>query len=580
VTLQTSIGMIVPECSDRRILHRGKVKALPQNMENGRNITGFRSIRNRILIFSILVTLVPSIGMGWFWYDMTHRATTEKIEQKFVDSAAIVEREISLWLKECRYDLRVFANSFIVLDNLQAYYADGGKTDPASKKRQESHRRDIITYLTLIKGQFPAYRRLVVLDREGRMLAASDTPDADRPIVLPDGWQGRVDQAQYFSGEVVFAGDEATPLMPVGIPLHAPGNSISLGFLAVEVELGGLQPLLRAAVSLTSGVQEIVALLTMDGRTIHAVTSLEGGAGKAITPAQIAKLAETPRRLGWIDNGDEVGLVGLVSRFNELPWQLVIAENADAVFAGLLQARNRIILITALLTIAIGGTATIIAGQINIPLESLTDGVLRVADGDLDVAVPVHRKDELGLVSGMFNEMVGRLKDNQVKLEQLATTDPLTGLANRKQIMADLTFHREYYRRYGTEFSILMMDIDHFKQVNDSYGHLAGDAVLVQLAQIFRDSLRVLDCAGRYGGEEFLIILGRTECHQAVQVAERLRLSVAQHVFVHGDLQLRATISVGVTGMRAEDGGTDLIDRADRALYEAKTGGRNQVVAG
>jgi diguanylate cyclase (GGDEF)-like protein len=556
------------------------MNTLPQPMENGRNINGLRSIRNRILIFSILVTLVPSIGMGWFWYDMTHRATTEKIEQKFVDLAAIVEREISLWLKECRYDLRVFANSFIVLDNLQAYYVDSGKTDPAGEKREDPHLQNIVTYLTLIKGQFPAYRRLVVLDRDGRMLAASDSQDSDRSIVLPDDWQGQVDRSHYVSGEVVFAGDDAIPLLPVGIPLYAPDKSVHLGFLVVEVELGNLQPLLRAAVPLTSGVQGIVALLTMDGRTVQAAASPEGGAGQSITLSQVAKLAETPRRLGRIVNGDQVRLVGLVSRFSELPWQLVIAENADDVFAGLLQARNRIILITVLLTIAIGGTAMIMAGQIIIPLESLTDGVLRVADGDLDVAVPVHRKDELGLVSGMFNEMVGRLKDNQAKLEQLATTDPLTGLANRKQIMADLAFHREYHRRYGTDFSILMMDIDYFKQVNDSYGHLAGDAVLVQLAQIFRDTLRILDCAGRYGGEEFLVILGKTESHQAVQVAERLRLSVAQHVFVHENLSLRATISVGVTGMRAEDGSTDLIDRADKALYEAKTGGRNRVVLG
>jgi len=86
-------------------------------MDTQQKYQGFRSIRNRILFFSILVTLVPSFGMGWFWFDMTHKATTEKVKQKLVDSANIAEHEINLWFKERNYDLRVFANSFVVLDN-------------------------------------------------------------------------------------------------------------------------------------------------------------------------------------------------------------------------------------------------------------------------------------------------------------------------------------------------------------------------------------------------------------------------------------------------------------------------------
>ncbi|MDP3479481.1 MAG: GGDEF domain-containing protein, partial [Desulfoprunum sp.] len=186
-----------------------------------------------------------------------------------------------------------------------------------------------------------------------------------------------------------------------------------------------------------------------------------------------------------------------------------------------------------------------------------------------------------GIVGGMFNEMVRRLKEAQAKLELLATTDSLTGLANRKQIMADLTIHLEHYRRYGTDFSVLMIDIDYFKRINDSHGHLSGDAVLVQLAQIFRETLRSLDSAGRYGGEEFLVILGKTDVHQAVQTAERIRQATDQHVFVCGDVSLRATISIGVAGIQLEDNSsTELIGRADKALYEAKAGGRNRVELG
>jgi diguanylate cyclase (GGDEF)-like protein len=292
----------------------------------------------------------------------------------------------------------------------------------------------------------------------------------------------------------------------------------------------------------------------------------------------VLSLFKKPYRLHDFINDRKGRAVGLAGSFDDLPWDFVIAENYDKVFAGLLQARNRIILITILLTVIIGGTATIVARQLIIPLKALTNGVLRVAGGDLDVTVDILRNDELGIVARMFNEMVGRLKENQAKLEQLATTDSLTGLANRKQIMAEVALNFEHYRRYGTEFSILMVDIDFFKNVNDGHGHLAGDAVLIQLAEIFRETLRTLDKAGRYGGEEFLIILGKTDIHLALQIAERIRLAVEQHAFVYEDVSLHVSISGGAAGITRDDqDGVGLISRADRALYEAKAFGRNRI---
>ena len=92
-------------------------------MKIKQKIMGFRSIKNRILFFSILVTLIPSLGMGWFWYDLTHKATTEKVQKNLVNAVDIAERETNLWFKERNYDLHVFSNSFVVLDNLKQYRA-------------------------------------------------------------------------------------------------------------------------------------------------------------------------------------------------------------------------------------------------------------------------------------------------------------------------------------------------------------------------------------------------------------------------------------------------------------------------
>lgn len=550
-------------------------------MDNRQKKLGLRSIRNRILIFSILVTLLPSFGMGWFWFDITRKATTDKIEQKLIDSAGIAEREISLWFKERHYDLRVFANSFVVLENLNKYYWEDGQNSDDYEKKRRSDLKNIATYLALIKKQFTAYRRFLVLDRQGRILATSDAAVPDRSLLLPGDWKRRVESTRFFTGDVQFVGKDQIPLMPVGIPLFSGKDSSHLGFFVMEVELHGLLPLLTASLPRTGQATGTVALLAADGRPILTASPTGASSEKILALSQVAQLHETPLHLQEIVNSRGERLVGLLSIFSELSWQFVITENYYDVFAGVIEARNRIILITILLTIAIGGTATIVAGQIIIPLESLTDGVLRVAGGDLDVTVPIRRDDELGIVGGMFNEMVRRLKEDQTKLELLATTDSLTGLANRKQIMTDLSVHHEHYRRYGTDFSLLMIDIDYFKRINDSHGHQTGDAVLVQLARIFRETLRSLDSAGRYGGEEFLVILGQTDMHQAMQTAERIRQATDQHVFVCGDVSLRATISVGVAGIREEDhSSTELIGRADKALYEAKAGGRNRVVLG
>lgn len=549
-------------------------------MNNQQNTLGFWSIRNWILIFSILVTLIPSLGMGWFWYDLTHKATTEKVEKHLVNSADIAKRETSLWFKERNYDLHVFADSFVVLDNLSQYRAASRSKVPKEEIKTSSNLQKINTYLTLIRNQFTDYRRLLVLDCEGQIIAASDTSDQHRPVTLPDNWKSQIVRSRFFTGDAYFIEEDPSPMIVIGVPLFFGQDSTQLGFFIMEVRLQGLLPLLKASLPITDkGTNsETIILLKKDGRYILSTASPENHKETTRASVQVLGLFKNPHHLHDFVDDRNVRVVGLAISFDELPWGLLIAENYDDVFAGLTQARNQIILITFFLTIIIGGTATIIASQIIIPLKSLTNGVLRVAGGDLDVSINIHRNDELGIVTSMFNQMVCRLKKNQATLVQLATTDPLTGLANRKQIMADLATNFEHYRRYSSEFSILIIDIDYFKTVNDSHGHLVGDAVLVQLARILRETLRIVDSAGRYGGEEFLVILGKTGIDEGLQTAERIRQAVDQHVFICEDVSLHITISIGLTGAVAEDkNGVSLIGRADKALYEAKAAGRNRI---
>lgn len=166
------------------------------------------------------------------------------------------------------------------------------------------------------------------------------------------------------------------------------------------------------------------------------------------------------------------------------------------------------------------------------------------------------------------------------ELENLATTDGLTRLYNRRHFMdrAETEFDRS--RRYKRDMSVLLLDADHFKNINDSHGHEMGDRVLRILANACRQNLRQLDEIGRYGGEEFVMLLPETSVALAVETAERLRAAIEQlHIpSASGDIRLTASIGIA-TASEGTESVAALINDADRALYNAKRGGRNRVVA-
>jgi two-component system, cell cycle response regulator len=169
--------------------------------------------------------------------------------------------------------------------------------------------------------------------------------------------------------------------------------------------------------------------------------------------------------------------------------------------------------------------------------------------------------------------------DNR-RLEQLATTDALTRLPNRRAFLERLGAEFDRAQRYGKVITLLVIDADHFKGVNDAHGHLCGDRVLAQLASLLQSTVRTVDAVARYGGEEFVAVLPETRLDGAVIFAERLREAVERHSFSGPNgAPLSLTISIGVAAYPADgvNSSEDLIARADEALYRAKSGGRNQV---
>ncbi len=169
------------------------------------------------------------------------------------------------------------------------------------------------------------------------------------------------------------------------------------------------------------------------------------------------------------------------------------------------------------------------------------------------------------------------LKAVIAQADELAHTDTLTFLPNRRQIIGDLQREVIFSEHYGTPLSISMLDLDHFKKINDTYGHITGDEVLMNFAGVLRQPIRYPDTIGRYGGEVFLMILPHSPLNDASKFVERLCQHVRSTPIIHGENAFHLTISAGIAQYKAhEEGWRSFLDRADKALYQAKHSGRDQ----
>lgn len=188
---------------------------------------------------------------------------------------------------------------------------------------------------------------------------------------------------------------------------------------------------------------------------------------------------------------------------------------------------------------------------------------------------------ELARVEALLCRLIYPLRNGLKYREALshAHTDQLTQTGNRAALLDSLQRELELARRYATPLSVILLDVDHFKSINDNFGHDTGDAVLRSVAQSIKDSVRGSDILFRYGGEEFVILLSNTTKDGAVNLAERIRNTVEGTFCGVRDSGVRVTLSLGVATLISGETHLDLLRRADQAMYQAKRGGRNRVAA-
>ncbi|MGH7265012.1 MAG: sensor domain-containing diguanylate cyclase, partial [Candidatus Rokuibacteriota bacterium] len=378
--------------------------------------------------------------------------------------------------------------------------------------------------------------------------------------------------------------------MKIAVPVKTAGGQL-LGVIAGTLNFGAVETMLgRFALGETGKMY----LLREDGSVVI-------GSRPTAAPFPGTRLAaDTVRALFAreevaIDYADYTGqpVRGALKRVPRLDWGAVADIGRDEAYAQTDRVWNRTLLLVASLLVGMGVGAYLLGLTIVRPLGRLTAGAGRVSAGDLDVRLPVADRGEVGYLTRVFNHMVTRLREGRDELaasnaalsernrelRELSVTDGLTGLYNHKHLLETLATEVARCRRLKHPFSILMIDLDHFKEYNDTYGHLAGDAVLSRISALFKASIRNIDYAARYGGEEFCLLLPEVGIDGAMRAAERLRLRVAGEKFGPEDQPASVTISIGVAEFPEHGEGPEmLIASADAALYDAKRRGRNRVV--
>ncbi len=539
------------------------------------------SIKSKILVFALLATLIPSLTMGWLSYAQNKRSLTEKITEELRNVTSHTSREIDLWLKERFYDVRVFASSYEVSENLEKILRAPNATAEEAKVL-----RRLQGYLTSVREKFIDYEELLVLDPNAQAVATT----ADRPgsVNLPSEWLTLAREDKAILGEIHWdeAGEKA--VMSIAVPVKA-ANGRFLGVLTARLNFETIHQFVQSFPLGTSGHVYVMArdgtLVTSSRLTPSAPTHI-----RLSDHATQTLFTQEGASLEYRDyQGKEV--VGTLRQVPPLDWAVLAEIGKDEAYAQILRLRNLTLLIVLGLMLGIGLTAYLLGLTIVHPLDRLTKGAAKVAAGDLQVDLPVLSGGEVGYMTEVFNDMVARLRqgrddlacinstlsERNKELAQISVTDGLTGLYNRKHLMETLTNEVIRARRHNRPFSVLLIDIDHFKEFNDTFGHLAGDDLLAKLASLLKKSIRSVDYAARYGGEEFLLMLPETGIDGACESADRIRDRVARESFENGKQQI--TVSIGVAAFREHGTSPEsVIASADAALYQAKRRGRNRVV--
>ncbi len=422
-----------------------------------------------------------------------------------------------------------------------------------------------------MRERFPDQEGLLVIDPTGRVVAGSSGRVGGAR--LPTEGLNELRTGVAFVGEAYWDAGLGKAAIVLAVPVRQPDGRFLAAFVA-KLNLSVVADIL-ARLSASGGD---VYLATDQGRLVIRSRVSSGDLMRTRLPdAALSALFNRPGETVVYKRADGQEVIAAGRQVPALRWSAVAEVPRAEAFRRVSGLRSLTAVMIVVLLAGVGLMVYVLASLFLGPLGRLSGAAAKVAAGDLTVELPVGGSGEVGYLTHVFSTVVVRLRerDSQAELERLSVTDALTGLYNRRHLVGTLANEVQRSRRLQRPFSVLLADVDHFKQYNDTHGHLEGDAALQRIADILRKSTRGVDCVARYGGEEFLVMLLETTVATGQIVAERIRAQVAAADFGGR----RMTVSIGVAECPVHgDTPEALIASADVALYQAKGEGRDRVV--
>ena len=518
-----------------------------------------------MLVFAVVVTLVPTVVVTMVSSRQSRRSIGDQIAQELRGTSTQAAWEIDQWLSDRLRDLRVAATAYAVPENLARIQGSGGG-EALSRLRE---------YLNSVRDRCPDCDALLVVDGRGRFVTSSG--------VRMSGVQFTQDRLNALKTSDALVGDAYwdTGLGKAAIGLAVPirqADGKYVGALMAKINLRAVADLLQrlAPRDENGGGGGDVYVMTEQGRLILRSRLSSAELMRTKVPTDVVQpLIDREGSSVEYKRADGRDVIGTLRRVPAVRWAAVVEmPRADAYRQAGGGGGTGVLFIALLLGAAL---AAYVGSLIVRPLQRLSGVAAKVAAGDTSVELPTGAGGEIGQLTQVFKNLVARVRERegQGELERLSVTDALTGLYNRRHLMGTLSNEVQRSRRLRRTFSVLLADVDHFKQYNDTHGHLGGDAVLVKMAEILRQTTRGVDSVARYGGEEFVVMLIEAPITTAAAVGERLRARVAAEEFGAG----RVTVSVGAAEYPTHgETPEELIASADAAMYQAKNEGRDRVI--
>jgi diguanylate cyclase (GGDEF)-like protein len=455
----------------------------------------------------------------------------------------------------------------------------GGSVDPRIGLGAEASRSLRETFIEFDERIFArtVFASVLVTGRDGAVVADTAASEGSTDFADAVWWREARESGRYVGG-MVSSSNTGTAGLEVAMRLDD-GNGRMVGVARAVLSATWITREAAAATQLRRPVD--ILLTTRDGRLIFSrrpFRFLED-----VSEQAFFRQASGPRAAVTLTRGGRSRLVAHATNANAqaigpLGWSLFIVADRDEVLREPHDLSVRLTVLLAVSAVVALALTALLSVSLLRPLSALRGAARAMAGGDLSVRVDPSGRDELADLGAAFNNMADRLQANEAALRGLATTDALTGVLNRRGFVARGRAEWGRCRRYGRPLTVLALDIDHFKAVNDTHGHDVGDAVLVHVSALCAGGMRTSDLFGRLGGEEFCAVLPETSLEAARALAERLRTGVERVPCPIAGMMIPVTISIGVAVGEESDVTLEaLMKRADQALYAAKRNGRNRV---